>query len=327
MLFSAKKNVNKPLPFSLTPESRTGGLTGNVKGDGNVIRSMTGFARARAENEAYAVDVEMRSVNHRYLDVKVRVPNSVSALELKIRERVASRLGRGKTDVNIRLKPKGESAYELEVDAPLVSEVVRSLRQLGSDLGVEGDIHLADLMVFGRGFNVREKDFSDAGEVWEALEPALAQALDDLERMRTAEGAELAADLTARLATMSEYLDRIEATSHSSRETRKRELIEKVNELELSALEPGALAMEVTRLVEKADIAEEITRFRSHFSLWNDTVTAGEPCGKKLDFIIQEMNREVNTIGSKCQDAAISEKVIAIKSELERVREQVQNLE
>ena len=292
-----------------------------------MIRSMTGFARARAENEAYEVDVEMRSVNHRYLDVKVRVPNSVSTLELKIRDKVASRLGRGKTDVSIRLKPKGESAYELEVDRPLVSEVIRSVRQLGSDLGVEGDIHLADLMTFGRGFNVREKDFSEAGQVWEAIEPALAQALDDLERMRTAEGAELEADLNERLKTMSEYLDGIETTSRDGRETRKKELIEKVNELESSGLEPAALAMEVTRLVEKSDIAEEITRFRSHLSLWNDTVTAGQPCGKKLDFIIQEMNREINTIGSKCQDAAIAEKVIAIKSELERVREQVQNLE
>jgi len=292
-----------------------------------VIRSMTGFARARAENEAYEVDVEMRSVNHRYLDVKVRVPNSVSTLELKIRDKVASRLGRGKTDVSIRLKPKGESAYELEVDRPLVSEVIRSVRQLGSDLGVEGDIHLADLMTFGRGFNVREKDLSEAGQVWEAIEPALVQALDDLERMRTAEGAELEADLNERLKTMSEYLDGIETTSRDGRETRKKELIEKVNELESSGLEPAALAMEVTRLVEKSDIAEEVTRFRSHLSLWNDTVTAGQPCGKKLDFIIQEMNREINTIGSKCQDAAIAEKVIAIKSELERVREQVQNLE
>ena len=292
-----------------------------------MIRSMTGFARARAENEAYEVDVEMRSVNHRYLDVKVRVPNSVSTLELKIRDKVASRLGRGKTDVSIRLKPKGESAYELEVDRPLVSEVIRSVRQLGSDLGVEGDIHLADLMTFGRGFNVREKDLSEAGQVWEAIEPALVQALDDLERMRTAEGAELEADLNERLKTMSEYLDGIETTSRDGRETRKKELIEKVNELESSGLEPAALAMEVTRLVEKSDIAEEVTRFRSHLSLWNDTVTAGQPCGKKLDFIIQEMNREINTIGSKCQDAAIAEKVIAIKSELERVREQVQNLE
>ena len=292
-----------------------------------MIRSMTGFARARAENEAYEVDVEMRSVNHRYLDVKVRVPNSVSTLELKIRDKVASRLGRGKTDVSIRLKPKGESAYELEVDRPLDSEVLRSVRQLGSDLGVEGDVQLADLMTFGRGFNVREKDLSEAGQVWEAIEPALNQALDDLERMRTAEGAELEADLNERLKTMSEYLDGIETTSRDGRETRKKELIEKVNELESSGLEPAALAMEVTRLVEKSDIAEEITRFRSHLSLWNDTVTTGQPCGKKLDFIIQEMNREINTIGSKCQDAAIAEKVIAIKSELERVREQVQNLE
>jgi uncharacterized protein (TIGR00255 family) len=288
---------------------------------------MTGFARARAENDAYSVDVEMRSVNYRYMDVKVKAPNSVSTLEMKIRDRVASRFSRGKIDVSIYLKPKGESAYELEVDRPLVSEVVRSMRQLGSELGVKGDVHLSDLMAFGRGFNIREKDLSEASEVWEAIEPALGQALDDLENMRSAEGAELKADFDKRLKTMSEYLDKIEETSQSSRDKRQRDLLEKVKELESSAIEPGALAMEVTRLVEKADIAEEITRFRSHLLLWSDAMAAGKPCGKKLDFIIQEMNREVNTIGSKSQDAAIAETVIALKSELERVREQVQNIE
>ncbi len=288
---------------------------------------MTGFARTRADNDAYSVDVEMRSVNYRYMDVKVRVPNSVSTLEMKIRDRVASRFGRGKVDVSVHLKPKGESSYELEVDRPLVSEVIRAMRQLGSDLGVEGDIRLSDLMAFGRGFNIREKDLSEAGEVWEAIEPALVQALNDLERMRSAEGAELEADLDQRLETMSGYLDKIEETSEASRDKRQKELLEKVKELESSVLEPAALAMEVTRLVEKADIAEEITRFRSHLLLWNDAMTLGKPCGKKLDFIVQEMNREVNTIGSKSQDTTITETVIAIKSELERVREQVQNIE
>jgi uncharacterized protein (TIGR00255 family) len=137
----------------------------------------------------------------------------------------------------------------------------------------------------------------------------------------------LKADLDGRIDTMAEYIDALETMSSSSREQRKRDLLEKIGELESTALEANVLAMEVARLVERSDITEEITRFRSHLSLWRQAVGSEGPCGKKLDFIIQEMNREVNTIGSKCQDAAIAERVIAIKSELERVREQVQNIE
>jgi uncharacterized protein (TIGR00255 family) len=126
---------------------------------------------------------------------------------------------------------------------------------------------------------------------------------------------------------ISQKLDIIEENSSSSRETRRRDLVEKIRELELTTVESSTLAMEVARLVEKNDIAEEITRFRSHLTLWEEAMKSEGPCGKKLDFIIQEMNREINTIGSKCQDAAIAEHVITIKTELERMREQIQNIE
>jgi uncharacterized protein (TIGR00255 family) len=230
-------------------------------------------------------------------------------------------------DVSIHLKPKGESAFTLEVDRPLMEEIVRSGRSLGSELGIEGEITLSDLLVFSRAFNVREKDLSEASQVWEAIEPAIEKAVSELEAMRKAEGAELETDLSGRVKTISGKLDIIEETSSAGRERRRRELGEKVRELELTSIESSTLAMEVARLVEKSDIAEEITRFRSHLTLWGEAVEAAGACGKKLDFIIQEMNREVNTIGSKCQDAAIAERVIDIKTELERMREQIQNIE
>jgi uncharacterized protein (TIGR00255 family) len=288
---------------------------------------MTGFARADADNDAYSAEIEMRSVNNRYLDVRARVPSSLSSLEAKIRELVSSRFSRGKVDVTIRLKPKGESAYELEVDKPLMEEIVRSARNLGGELGVAGEVTLPDLLGFPRAFNVHEKDLSGTGQAWDAVEPAIEKALSDLEGMRKAEGAELEADLNGRVGAISKLLDAIEETSLSSRDRRREELKEKIQELEVTTLEPSTLAMEVARLVEKSDIAEEITRFRSHLTLWKEAAASEGACGKKLDFILQEMNREINTIGSKCQDAAIAERVIDIKSELERMREQVQNIE
>jgi len=266
-----------------------------------LIRSMTGFARTRGENEAYAADVEIRSVNYRYLDVRVRVPTSVSSLETRIRERVQARAERGKVDVNIYLRPKGESAYELEVDRPLVEEIVQSAKNLGADLGLGGEISLADLMSFGRGFNVKEKDLSGAESVWEALEPALEEAIAKFDRMRQDEGNGLKVDLEGRLSTMESHIDTIEDVSASSREKKRQDLLEKIKELEANNLEPSALAMEVARLVERSDVTEELTRFRSHLSLWREAAATDGPCGKKLDFIIQAMNPEINTIGSFCR--------------------------
>ncbi len=292
-----------------------------------MIKSMTGYARTQSENEAYTAVVELRSVNHRYLDVKVRAPSSVASLETKIRDRVTARLGRGKVDVSVQLKPKGESAYQLEVDRPLVEEIVRTGRSLASELGVEGEIKISDLLTFGRAFSMKERDLSATDQAWQALLPALEQALEEHDLMRHAEGAELKADLDRRLADIAEHLDAVENLTASSREQKRRDLLDKINELKVGSLEPTSLAMEVARLVERSDIAEEITRFRSHLSLWNEAVRGEGIRGKKLDFIVQEMGREVNTIGAKCQDADIAERVISIKSELERVREQVQNIE
>ena len=292
-----------------------------------MLKSMTGFARARTENDAYEVVVEIRTVNHRYMDVKTRGPAGMASYEKQVRDRIGSELARGKVDVNVRLKPKGESAHEIEVDRPLMKEFVRVASELAQATGVGATLQLSDLLAFSPAFQVRERDLSERSALWDAIEPALSQALDALGNMREAEGAELMADFGGRIATLADHVDRVEALSEQKRETRRAQLEAKVAELLGSAVEPATIAMEAARLVERGDVAEEVTRFRSHLELWQGTVGAGGPCGKKLDFIVQEMNREVNTIGSKCQDAEIAEHVIAMKSEIERVREQVQNIE
>ncbi|MFQ5789816.1 MAG: YicC/YloC family endoribonuclease [Acidobacteriota bacterium] len=288
---------------------------------------MTGFARGRAENESYVAEVEVRSLNHRYLDLRVRVPSGLTAEEMRIRERVASRLARGKVDVAVYVRPKGESAHEVEVDRPLLEELFQTVRSLGEDLGVPGDLRLSDLLAVPQAFRVKERNLSGQEPAWQALSSALDEVLAEHDRMRAMEGDEMAADLERRMTIIAGHLDAVEKHCASGREQKRKELAAKIEELAGALLEPAALAMEVARLVDRSDIAEEITRFRSHLSLWREAVSDEGPCGKKLDFIVQEMNREMNTIGSKCQGAGVTERVIAVKSELERVREQVQNIE
>jgi uncharacterized protein (TIGR00255 family) len=292
------------------------------------MRSMTGYARAGCETEAYTAEVELRTVNHRFLDMQLRLPATLVPLESRIRDCVNAHLSRGKVEVVLRLRPRGESALELQVDRPLLAEMVKELGQLARELELSGELSAADLLRFPQAFTLKEREVSDGEEVWRALHPALEKALVDLDAMRRAEGERLAGDLERRLAAVGEHLEAIEALADSSRERRRSELEAKVSELLAGAsLDPQGVAMEVARLVDKADVSEEISRLRSHLALWRATVTDQDACGKKLDFIVQEMNREANTIGSKCQDSAMAARVIAIKTELERVREQVQNVE
>ncbi len=293
-----------------------------------MLKSMTGYARASAENELYEVVAEIRTVNHRYLEVRLRASGSASlAYEKRIRERIAKVLGRGKVDVTLHVSALSESNQDIQVDRPLMKEFVRLARSLGDELGVESKLSIADLVGFTPAFSVRDREIAEGSGADEAIERAVGAAIESLEKMRSSEGLAMASDLEARMGCLSHTLDEIEEISASARETKRAELEAKVQELLASAVEPAAIASEVARLVERVDVTEEITRFRSHAALWRTAVAASEPCGKKLDFIVQEMNREVNTIGSKCQEASISERVIGMKAELERVREQVQNVE
>lgn len=289
---------------------------------------MTGYARAAAETEEYTAEVELRTVNHRFLDLQLRLPSSLAPFEARIRQCLTARLTRGKVDLTLRLRPKRESACELEVDRPLLAEMVKVVGELGEELGLPGELGRGDLLRFHQAWSVKERELSGSEAGWRALEQALGKALAALEAMRRAEGSELAADLQRRLEAVASHLEAIEGRAVSSRERRRAELSARVEELLAGvSLDPQAVAMEVARLVDRADVSEEVTRLKSHLVLWRATVAGEEACGKKLDFIVQEMNRETNTIGSKCQEAAIAERVIAIKTELERMREQVQNVE
>ena len=291
------------------------------------LLSMTGYAQSGHETEAYSLSIEVRSVNHRYLDVRVKLPQALMAFERQVKDVVSDTVSRGKVDLSIHLTAKSDSVFRLEVDHPLLKEYVETVKSLAEEHSVEGKFSVAELVNFTPAFKVRERDLSESEGLWDTLRPALLATIAEHRSMRLAEGAVLKRDLLERADLMSRFVDEIESLSDTGRASRRELLEEKVKELIGSAVEPQAIAIEVARLVERSDIAEEITRARSHFALWRDAVETGGACGKKLDFIVQEMNREFNTIGSKCQDAKITELVIALKSELERIREQVQNVE
>jgi uncharacterized protein (TIGR00255 family) len=289
---------------------------------------MTGYARASASNEAYEAVAELKCVNHRYLEVRLRMQGAPSiGYEKRVRDRLAQSVSRGKADVTLLVNSLSESGQEIRVDQPLMKEFVRLARSLGDELKVESRLSVSDLVAFSPAFSVREREISETSRLEEALDGAMDRAVQALEKMREDEGRAIAADLESRMASLARTLDEIETLSREGREARRSELEARVREILASAVEPNAIAAEVARLVERSDVAEEITRFRSHAALWRSAVSGSEPCGKKLDFIVQEMNREVNTIGSKSQDASISERVIAMKAEIERIREQVQNVE
>ena len=291
------------------------------------LRSMTGYARATGASKAFDISVEIRAVNHRYLELHVRVPGGIAELEMQIRNKASQAMSRGKVDVSIHLKPKTESAYELEIDGPMLAELIEKGNRVVKEYGLGGEVSASDLIGFSPAFRVKDREFGSGAGLWKLLEPVLEEAINNIKGMRVAEGKEIHVDLNARIQTIADRVDQVEMLSQASRDVKRQKLQQKVEELIGRIEEPAAMVMEVTKFVERSDVTEELTRLRSHLMLWHKTVTTPGPCGKKLDFIIQEMNREVNTIGSKCQDATMTDNVITVKTELERIREQVQNIE
>ena len=291
-----------------------------------MLRSMTGFSRAVASNDNYESTVEIRSLNHRYLDTNVKMIPKLPRYEGKVRESVGASLQRGKIDVTVFVSPKNSSAYELSVDRHLLRGVAEQARKLQDELKLSASLTLSELIALSNGFRIQERDFSEDRGLLDLLENALGKALISINKMRSLEGAVMEDDVNGRLVTLRAQLDEIELISEENLSSHREEMMKKVSELVTTFIDPKNVAMDVARLVERGNVSEEITRFRSHLKLWGKSVSGSEPCGKKLDYIAQEMNREVNTIGAKSQNSKIAEHVIIMKAQLERIREQVQNV-
>ena len=291
---------------------------------------MTGFGSARFRCGDWSFEVEVRSVNHRHLDTRVRLPRALTALESAIRSRLQERLARGKVDVSVVCPEGGGPSARLEVDL----DVARGYLSAAGDLaeaGVEGGLDAASLLALPGVARLEEPEPAE-GDLREPLLAAVDEAVDGLLAMRVREGESLARDLEARLGRVSDLADSLEARSGSVQQAAVERLRKRTQKLqaETGLVDEARLHQEVALAAERMDIAEEIVRLRSHLEQFRGLLAAAgreEPVGRRLEFLLQELGREANTIGSKGSDAPIAHDVVELKGELERVREQVLNVE
>jgi uncharacterized protein (TIGR00255 family) len=291
-----------------------------------MIRSMTGFGAGHGASGGEELDVEVRSVNHKFCEVKVRAPRELGALELDATKAVKDRLARGGVEVSIR-RPGTAGGLAPRVDVALAQSYARAFAEIAARTGLSGGPTLSDVIAADGVVRMEERAV-DVEAAREALRAALAAALDALVAMRAREGEALERDLSGRLAHVEELVARVAELVPAALAAHEARMTERVQELARGVtVDPARLAQEIAILADRTDVTEEITRLRSHVGQVRALLGSGEPAGRKLDFLVQEMHREVNTIGSKSQSAEIAAAVVEMKAEVERMREQVQNVE
>lgn len=289
---------------------------------------MTGFGVGRATVGAEEISVELRSVNHKYCEVKSRLPREMASFEPALVRSVKEKVIRGAVDLVVRRERAAASALAVPmVDSALAREYQRAFGELAQALGSNEPVPLSFIAQQPGVLRVEERPV-DPNETQRALDTALGQALDALVAMRKVEGASIEADLAARLGKVEKTLDELVALAPRSVDEYRARLEERIAELTRDvAVDPQRLVQEVAIFAERTDVAEEMTRLRSHLAQFRALLAAADPSGRRMDFIVQEMHREVNTTGSKSQHPEISTRVVALKAEIERIREQVQNVE
>jgi uncharacterized protein (TIGR00255 family) len=298
----------------------------------DMIKSMTGFANQTHEDERGTIAVTVRSVNHRYLDLQLRVPLSLNAMESKLRAVVQQHVARGRVEVAVTVQLRQEPTVTVELNQSLVTAVGVAIDRAREAGIVQGALTPGDLLRFPQAFAVREQpvDLDEAGvkALADAVERAVTATLVDLDGMRNREGTMLRTDLDARQAAVSAMVEGIATRASDGEAELVARLTQRVDELSMDpAVDKALIAQEVVRFAARSDISEEVVRFRAHAAQWATLSDSPEPCGRKLDFLLQEMNREVNTMGSKADGATVSELIVSAKAELEKMREQVQNVE
>jgi uncharacterized protein (TIGR00255 family) len=293
-----------------------------------MIRSMTGYGRAAQESESLRATVSVRSLNHRYLDLTVHLSRRLQPLEGDIKRVVQQRISRGRVELTVQAALAAEEAEVHVVARPLVAGLVRALRCLQAEHALAGEVTVSDVARFPGALEVQDPPEGLPEAHREALLGLVGQALAGLEEMRAAEGRHVQRDLEAALGAIAVLADRLEELTRSGQETRRTTLFEKARGLaqELGLDEPR-LYQEIARLVDRHDVMEEVQRLRSHLAQARATLGEAGPSGKRLDFLAQELAREANTIGSKAASAQVVQEVVGLKGEIERFREQVQNVE
>lgn len=292
-----------------------------------MISSMTGFGRGESKQNGMVVTAEVRSLNHRFLDVELRLPKSLCVFERELKRMISSGLSRGKVNATIMIKGEEITSAGLIIDKELATTYIKLLNELKDDLNLDDSIKLEQLLNFPDIITVdNSKELDDS--VWEAVKTAIELAIADLKEMRLKEGLEIKNDLEPRVAMIEEQIVAIESSSKEKSKEEFEKLKQRVEELVSSeVIQDGRLEMEVALIAEKVDVTEECIRFKSHNKLFLDLLENGKSEGRKLNFLVQEMHREANTIGSKANDASIAHLVVGIKEEVEKIREQIQNIE
>jgi len=292
-----------------------------------MINSMTGYGRAEAKAGGITVSVEVRSLNNRFLEVVARLPRSLSLRENDVKEIVRKKIGRGKINVLVTIDHESNGTAPLRIDASTARAYHALLNQLRRAVKIRETVKLQHLLQFSEIFQPEELDRTDDQE-WEVFQTALGGALDGLAAMRRKEGVELEKDFAERLQQLSEMLERVESLSKDQVPRERARLRERIAQiLEGEKPDEGRLELELALMADKLDVTEECVRFRSHVKYFRQVMAGEEAAGRKLNFLVQEMNRETNTIGSKSSDTAIAHLVVQMKEELERIREQLQNIE
>lgn len=292
-----------------------------------MVRSMTGYGRCETTSNGRDIAVEIKSVNHRYFELNTRVTRGYGFIEERLKRYLQTRISRGKIDVFVSIGTSDEEVADVTVNHSLASGYINALKEIGEKYGLPDDITVATVARYGDIFSVH-KAAEDEEQVWQEVFPTIESAINDFVSMREAEGERMKADVLSRASTIIEIVGEIEERSPQTVIEYKAKLTERINELLAnSVVDEQRIATEAAIFADKVAVDEETVRLRSHFTQMNDIMTAGGPIGRKLDFIVQEMNREANTIGSKVTDAQLAHKVVDIKAELEKIREQIQNIE
>ena len=293
-----------------------------------IIKSMTGYGRGESIKDSYRIKIEIKAVNHRYNDISVRMPRHISYLEESVKKLVKEQISRGKVDVYINLEYINESAIEVKVDIPLAKSYKRELENLIKELNIEDDVRLSNLLNISEIVKTERKEL-DEDLIWDCIKESMAIALENMLIMRGKEGIELKADIIYKLENIENSIFYIVDRSPSVVIEYKSKLKERINDLldNNISLDEDKINSEVAFFADKSSIDEEIVRLKSHIKQFHNILEEKEPIGRKLDFLIQELNREINTIGSKANDVVISKYVVELKSELEKIREQIQNIE
>lgn len=292
-----------------------------------MLKSMTGYGRTQKILNGRDILVEIRSVNHRYYEYSSRVPRTYSYIDEKLKALLKQKVSRGKIDVNVSINNIEGRDTEIAINKGVAEGYINALRSVAEELNLEDDIKLSKLIKLPDIFNV-QKTPDDEEQVWNDVAEVAGEAIDKFVAMREKEGEKLRTDVLEKTALILEMVGKVEELSPQTTENYRKRLYQKISELlESKDIDNQRILTETAVFAEKIAVDEETVRLRSHISQLTDLLDTGDAIGRKLDFIVQEMNREVNTIGSKAQDLNITKLVVNMKAELEKIREQIQNIE